>query len=277
MTTSRTVRMGVRRAATLGILALLAGAPAEAGSTVASGVTNGLYTTQNPFDRNNQRKVVRDSTGACYVVFTQTTTDREVRIARSADCSTSWQQFLLFGSSTAGQEFKYPSIDISDDRKTLHVVAVATSPVGVLHSQNASLSGSGWSTADNWQQAGGVDPTPGTVDYDTIATAFAEAPSVAVDPEGARTWSTSTSTARAGRTSSTRTTGPAGASSRTSARSRPVDTSHRTSTPASTSPTATSTSCTRTTASRSTALHEPAATATCAMSTPPTSRASMRP
>ena len=184
MTTSRTVRMGVRRAATLGILALLAGAPAEAGSTVASGVTNGLYTIQNPFDRNNQRKVVRDSTGACYVVFTQTTTDREVRIARSADCSTSWQQFLLFGSSTAGQEFKYPSIDISDDRKTLHVVAVATSPVGVLHSQNASLSGSGWSTADNWQQAGGVDPTPGTVDYDTIATAFAEAPSVAVDPEG---------------------------------------------------------------------------------------------
>ena len=141
-----------------------------------------------------------------------------MRIARSADCSTSWQQFLLFGSSTAGQEFKYPSIDISDDRKTLHVVAVATSPAGVLHTQNASLSGSGWSTADNWQQAGGIDPTPGAVDYDTIATALAEAPSVAVDPAGRPHVVYVAPTARAGRTSSTRTTGPAGVPPRTSAR-----------------------------------------------------------
>ena len=61
-----------RRALALVILALLLGASAEAASTVAAGVTNGLFNAQNPFDRNSQRKVVRDSSGACFVVFTQT-------------------------------------------------------------------------------------------------------------------------------------------------------------------------------------------------------------
>ena len=92
--------------------------------------------------------------------------------------------------------------------------------MGVLHSQNASLSGSGWSTADNWQQAGGVDPTPGTVDYDTIlTTASAEAPSVAVDPEGRPhvVYVDLDGSSRA-ECLLARTTGPAGVPPRTSAR-----------------------------------------------------------
>ena len=170
----------------------------------ASDVTNGLFNAQNPFDRNSQRKVVRDSSGACFVVFTQTTTDREVRLARSADCTTSWQQFLLFGSSTVGQEFLFPSIDISDDRKTLHVVALATSPLGVLHTQNASLSGSGWSTADNWKRRAASTPRPAqwtTTRSSPPSRRHRASPSTRPD---ARTSRTSTWTGRVDRTSSTR-------------------------------------------------------------------------
>ena len=185
----------LRWASVLGLLALGWAGAAEARTTVATNVTNGSGVGQNPFDKASQRKVVRDAAGACYVVFTQTRCygagcpstptyqNREVVLARSLDCDTSWQQALLLSSAVSGTEYLYPSIDLSDDRQTLHLVAYSTNPTGVLYTQNASLSGAGWSTADNWKRAGGIDPTPGAVDYDTIATTLSGAPAVAVDSE----------------------------------------------------------------------------------------------
>ncbi len=181
-------RRTVRWSLALTLLVLGDAAPTEARTTVASNVTNGSGVGQNPFDKASQRKVVRDAAGACYVVFTQTHCygagcpgtptyqNREVVIARSLDCDTSWQHFLLLTSSVSGTEYLYPSIDLSDDRQTLHVVAYSTNPGGVLYTQNASPSGTGWSTADSWKRPGDIDPTPGAVDYDTIATTLSGAP-----------------------------------------------------------------------------------------------------
>ena len=65
-------RRTVRCSWALSLVAPRNAAPTEARTTVASRVTNGSGVSQNPFDKASQRKVVRDSSGACYVVFTQT-------------------------------------------------------------------------------------------------------------------------------------------------------------------------------------------------------------
>jgi len=103
---SRTHARYGARTVVLGLLAAALSTSAEGDDRRCRRDERG-YLPQTPFNSSSQRKVVRDSSGACFVVYTQTTTDREVRISRSSDCDTNWQAFTVFGSSTAGEEFLY--------------------------------------------------------------------------------------------------------------------------------------------------------------------------
>ena len=183
------LRSATARTLTVGLLALAWGASTE-GGVVVSTVTNGVGASQNPFDKNSQRKIVRDWNGVCYLVYTQTRPDngnREVRITRLTNCTTSGgSSFALFTSAIAGVEYLYPSIDIGDDRTTFHVVALATNTgvaTGIPHTRNANFAN--WNVADSWTGADGISHTGGgTVESDTISTTIVGAPTVAVDPLG---------------------------------------------------------------------------------------------
>ncbi len=185
------------RTAALGLLALAMGTASEAKSIVATAVAGAAGDGGYPFDKANQRKIVRDASDAVYVVFTRwntTNSRREVVITRcTSDCGNTgtWATpAVLFSSASA--DFLYPSIDVSDDRSTLHVVAFADATKSVLYTRNSNLPGTGWSTLENWTKANGDASGPG-VDYDTIVcntcsgrslNTNSGAASVAVDPLG---------------------------------------------------------------------------------------------
>ncbi len=161
-----TKRRGWVRRAGLFVLAVLASVPAGAFSTVASNITGGGGAARHPFDKNSQRKVVRDTDGACYVVYSYRSGSRnQIRIARSGDCATGWESYIL--STNAAYDFYFPSIDTNDAGTELHVVYYHSVNGGRVHyTKNASLTGTGWKTAANWTKANGS----AGVDYVACAT-----------------------------------------------------------------------------------------------------------
>ncbi len=175
---SRNARGGLVGVALGGLLALSYAGTAEAGYQVATGVTGGLGTSRNPFDKTSQRKVARDAHDRWLVVFSRVnagTGRNEVHLARSRDFNplnnlpdaNEWPSVCLFGQGglvvdNAANNYVFPSLDVSESRLKVGVTVLDLTANDVLYTQNVNVAS--WSLAGAWTQAGGgTSPR-----YDTV-------------------------------------------------------------------------------------------------------------
>jgi hypothetical protein len=108
----------------------------------------------------NQRKLVRDTNGYWYVVYTKMNGSRyEVKMARCTDLmpdgDSTWSKVTLFGDGGVildddTKDFKWPSIDVKSSRDELHVIALddTSSPRILYYSKCTNLS--------NWNAIAGL-------------------------------------------------------------------------------------------------------------------------